>query len=133
MSNTQTKTSISYFLPLVGLFLLVLLVAFTATPLLNLLHIQLHVLVGANVLLFLVSSTAIWLHVQAIKSKSPYAFSRSIMGSTTLKLIVFASSLIIYFLVSGSNRNVPAVFSAMVLYILYTIIEVSITLKLNRK
>jgi hypothetical protein len=55
------------------------------------------------------------------------------MGGMFLKLFALAGAVIIYLLAAGPARSVNAVFIGMGLYIIYTWLEVRISLRLNPK
>jgi len=91
------------------------------------------VLMYANLLLFLLTLVTSLIHAKAINNNSPYGFVRSVTGSTFIKLIVIGASLLIYLFTAGENRNIYAIAAAMFLYIVYTILEVTGAMRMNRK
>ena len=54
---------------------------------------------------------------------NPNVFIRGIMGASFIKLIVIAVAACIYILSAGDAVSPYAVFAAMLLYIIYTVIE----------
>ncbi len=127
------KNYLSLTLPLVILFIALASIIFFLGEKLRAYHISDSVLLVANFLLLLVSSFNIWMHSKAAQNKNPHVFSRSVMGGTFIKLMVFGAAAVIYLLISGEQRSVYAIFVSMFMYILYTVIEVRITLQLNQK
>lgn len=120
-------------LPLVILFIVLNALFITSKKFLLKYNIDQEVILIANLLMFILSMLAIIMHRKSIKNPNPNVFARSIMGATVLKLFVLASAAIIYFIAAaGSARNVNAVFGGMVLYVLYSILEVRIALLLNK-
>ena len=89
------------------------------------------VVLGANCILLLVSSTNIAIHRKALENKNPNVAIRSIMASTMIKLLIVAVSVVGYVLVAGEKRNTYGVFCGMAIYIIYTIVETRIAMKLK--
>ena len=90
------------------------------------------VLVG-NVLLFVLAMLTLYMHTKAAKNSNPNVLVRSIMGAMLLKMMVVGTTAIIYVLVAKQNRNLPAIFVLMGLYLVYLVIEVKVALQLNKK
>jgi hypothetical protein len=97
------------------------------------LKINIDVVVSANLFLFVVSMTNIYFQMTNLNNPNANAVIRGVMAGTFLKLLVLAAAAMIYLFASGTNRSVNAVFAGMVLYIIYTWLEVRITLKMNPK
>jgi hypothetical protein len=86
-----------------------------------------------NILLFILSLAVFSIQKRALKNTNPQVFVRAVMLGTFIKLMVIAIAVAIYLVASGENRSVYAVIGSMVLYVVYTIIDVRIASKLNRK
>jgi len=91
------------------------------------------VVIVSNLLLYLMSAISVWMHLKAVKNPNPHVFTRSVMGSTVMKLFVLGISVVIYLLLSGKDRNVFAIFIGMFLYMIYTAFDVKAALQLNKK
>lgn len=91
------------------------------------------VLIGGNLLLFLVSVTAYFISWRALRSSNPQAFVRAMYGSFILKFFVVAIAAFVYIMVTRKEVNKPALFICLGLYVLYTAIEVSMLLKLLKR
>lgn len=87
----------------------------------------------ANCLLFVLSTLSLAMHTKTADKKNPNAAIRSVMAVTFIKLMVLAASAIIYLLVAGEKRSVYGVFVGMLLYIIYTFLEVRIAIKQHTK
>jgi len=127
------KTYFSTISTLLGLYVVINTIAFILEKQLTQYHINNQVLMGSNFLLVLVSCFNVWMHRKAAENKNPHVFSRSVMGGTFLKLMVSGAAAVIYLLAAGEKRSVYAIFVSMFLYIVYTVLEVRITLQLNQK
>jgi len=86
-----------------------------------------------NILLFILSLAVFTLQKKAIQNPNPQAFIRSVMLSTFIKIMVIAIAVVIYLVAAGEHRSVYAIIASLVLYVIYTVIEVRIASKLNRK
>jgi len=95
-------------------------------------HIDVMVVFAANALLFILSVLSLMMHTKAIDKKNPNAAIRGVMGATVLKLFVLAAAALVYLFLSDKNRSLNAIFAGMILYVLYTFIEVRIASKTNQ-
>lgn len=86
-----------------------------------------------NVILFILSLSVFLLQKRAMQNENPQVFVRSIMLGTFIKLMVIAITVTVYLVAAGENKSIYAVIGSMVLYIVYTVIDVRIASNLNRK
>lgn len=125
---------ISFFSLTRSLWILFLLVIVLVFPLMDTLagwKVNGYVVIGANALLFATSLLNLFLQWKNLQRGQDGAIIRGVMAGTFLKLFVLAGGAIIYLLAAGANRSVNAVFGGMGLYIIYTWLEVRISLRLN--
>jgi len=95
--------------------------------------VSIDVVVIANLLLFVVSMANIYFQMKAVNNPNPSAAIRGVMAGTFLKLFILAAAAMIYLFAAGAGRSVNAIFVSMGLYIIYTWLEVRISLRLNPK
>ena len=88
---------------------------------------------GANAVLFVLTFLNIYFQKKNINNPNQAAVIRGVMAGTFLKLMGLAAAAIIYLVAAGANRSVNAVFVGMGLYIMYTWLEVKISLQLKPK
>lgn len=119
--------------PLVGLFLIITGFAIALHVRLTQYKIDIIVVLCANTLLFLFSILNIYFQTKNINNPNPGAVIRGLMAATFLKLMGLAAAALIYLVAAGEGRSVNAVFVGMALYIVYTWLEVRISLRLNPK
>ncbi len=100
---------------------------------LEIIKMDVTVLICANLLLFVVSMLILYLQMKNLSNPNPNAMVRGVIGGTFLKLFALGAAVIIYLLAAGSNRSVNAVLGGMGLYIIYTWLEVKISLRLTAK
>ena len=91
------------------------------------------VVVSANLILFAFSVVNIYFQSRNIHNPNPNAVIRGVMAGMFLKLFGLAAAAVIYLFAAGAGRSVNALFVSMGLYILYTWLEVRISLQLNPK
>ena len=90
-------------------------------------------LIFANLLLYLLSYFSFIIQVKGIAAKSAHAFVRGLYASLMLKMFVVIGAIFIYIYVFDGIVNMPALFIAMVIYLVYTSIEVVQLMKIARK
>ena len=92
-----------------------------------------HVVLSANILLYVITMLNLYFQWRNINHPNPNVIVRGVIAGTFIKLLLLASSVMIYLLASGPSRSVNAVFVGMGLYIVYTWLEVRISLQMKRK
>ena len=122
-----------FFRPLVILFIAANALCLCFARWLDAKQIDHIVLMYANLILFLLTLITSFIHVKALSNNNPHAFVRSVTGSAFIKLIVIGASVLVYLFTAGDNRSIYAIAAAMLLYIVYTILEVSGAVRMNRK
>lgn len=84
------------------------------------------VVFAANGLLFILSVLSLAMHIKPVDKKNPNAAVRGVLAATLLKLMVLGISAMVYLFAAGENRSIKAIFAGMILYVIYTFIEVRI-------
>lgn len=87
----------------------------------------------ANTVLLLLSFLSFVVLVKGVSSPNPHAFVRGLYSSLLLKLFVIVGAILIYVLVFGNELNKWSLFASMVMYIVYTSVEVIQLMKIARK
>jgi hypothetical protein len=96
------------------------------------LNIDSKALSGGNKLLFILSVLSYWLYTRSLRNPNPNAFVRAVYGSMLIKMAVCLLATFIYLKVAVSvSKN--AIIACLVLYVLYTIVEVAIITQLLKK
>ena len=91
------------------------------------------VLVFGNIIVFGTSFLSYWMAARGLTTKNTHAFFRWVYGSVMLKLFLLAAVAFVYIMVNKKDVNKPALFFCMGLYIVYTFIEVSALMKVNKQ
>jgi FtsH-binding integral membrane protein len=90
-------------------------------------------LIWANLFLFLISIGGFLLQRKGLQSPNPQAFVRGVYASMMFKMFVTMIVVLIYVFLVRSKINKPGLFTAMGLYIVYTVVEVTALTKVARK
>lgn len=90
------------------------------------------IVIGAACLFFLVSLLVFRLQYQAMHNSNPNVFIRSVMSGMIIKIVICIGAVVAYYFVSGPAFNKPAVYLAMIIYIIFLTVEVRTIMKLNR-
>ena len=91
------------------------------------------VVIGGNLLLFLVSLVSFVITRRSLSSPNPNAFVRAMYGSFMIKLFVCAIAAFAYIMTVKEQVNKPALFTCMGLYILYAVFEVAALTKMLKQ
>ncbi len=90
------------------------------------------VVMGGNCLFFLISLFVFRMQYRAMYNTNPNVFIRSVMGGMIIKVFACIIAIIAYYFISAAAFNKPAVYAAMVIYIVYLVVEVKAIMKLNK-
>ena len=91
------------------------------------------VLIIGNLILFTVTFLSFIIGKRNLRSSNPHAFIRGIYLSTMLKLFACAIAAFVYIMMFRSQLSKPALIACMGLYIVYSILEVSVLKKLLKE
>ncbi|MET0637680.1 MAG: hypothetical protein ABWZ25_16745 [Chitinophagaceae bacterium] len=93
--------------------------------------IEQDVVIVGNLVLFGVSLTAFLLTRKTLDNKNPHVFVRAVYSGFIIKFMIVVLAAFVYFQ-AVDQVNKPALFVVLVLYLVYTFIEVSSLLRLLR-
>jgi len=91
------------------------------------------VLVFGNIIVFATSLLSYWMAVKGLTTTNNHVFFRWVYGSIMLKLFLLAGVAFVYIMMNKKEVNKPGLFFCMGLYIVYTFIEVSGLMKVNKQ
>ncbi|HNE94303.1 MAG TPA: hypothetical protein PKZ66_09280, partial [Chitinophagaceae bacterium] len=83
-------------MPFFALFTLVNIVFITWAEKWDAIKLNHTVIIFGNALLFLLSIFSIWMHLKAVNHKNPSVMVRGVLGSTFVKIILIATSILLY-------------------------------------
>lgn len=124
------KIPFKAFVPIVIVFVLVTCVALLAKDMRG---INPSVLLGGNLLLFLVTLFSWIFHRKALNAGNTHAFLRNTYSAMLLKLFVCIIAAFVYISYAGKLVNKPALFAVMFLYLVYTFMEIGILMKYSKR
>lgn len=119
-------------LPLVLLFSFITGFVFLFYSTLKNYHIDSNVLLGSNVLFFIISIISFYIQRNGLQNKNPHVFVRSVMAGMMIKMVICIVAVIAYVYFSGAAFNKRAVFIALFLYLIYLSTEVFVVMKMNK-
>lgn len=91
------------------------------------------VLMGGNLLLFIIGMISLKMNAGAMKHQNTQGFLRLVYGAFLLKFFVLSIVAFIYIAVFKKAINKPGLFGCFGLYFIYTFIEMRSVLKLSKK
>ncbi len=86
----------------------------------------------ANLVLLFISIGGFLLQRKGLQSPNPQAFVRGMYASMMFKMFICIIVVLIYVFLFRSKINKPGLFTAMGMYIVYTVVEVTALMKLAR-
>lgn len=90
-----------------------------------------NVLMGANILMAVLSLVSFFLVTRELKNK-PQAFVRGVYSGTFLKLLVCMASVLLYVQLNKPDIHKPTLFVLFGVYAVYSIVETALLSKLAR-
>ncbi|HJY21302.1 MAG TPA: hypothetical protein VJ279_00370 [Hanamia sp.] len=120
-------------IPVLSLFIFVNILLLIFKSILTGYGFDVNFILGANVVLFLLSLSGFFIQTKGVHSSNINDFIRGVYSSVLLKMFIIMAAILIYILAAGGNVNKPALFTSMAIYILYTSVEVIQLMKIVRK
>ena len=117
------------FLPVVLLFIVLNAFFIAGRTMLQRWNADQNILIIGNALLFTITTISFLLAQRGLRNTNTHAFIRAIIGGIMIKLFVFVIAAFIYISIFKKEINKPALFTCMVLYLVYTFFEVSVLTK----
>ncbi len=121
------------FIPLIALFIFINVLVLVFRNFLIQSGFEINFLLGANMVLFLLSSFGFFIQTKGVNSSNINAFICGIYSSLLMKMFVIVAAIFIYIFITGGKVNKPSLFISMAIYLLYTSIEVIQLMKIARK
>ena len=91
------------------------------------------VLIIGNIFVFTLTIVSFYMLNRGLNAKSTFNFMSAVYGSFLMKFIVGAGAVVLYVLYAGEQKNLPAVFASMFLYLFYTFLEIKGLLELLKQ
>jgi FtsH-binding integral membrane protein len=129
----MNKENRKAFFPIVLLFIILNGLILTFKTFLENYGFDREFLIWANLFLFFISIGGFLLQRKGLQSPNPQAFVRGMYASMMFKMFICMIVVLIYVFLFRSKINKPGLFTAMGLYIVYTVVEVTALMKVARK
>ena len=97
----------------------------------NHINIDVEVLQGANVILYILSLISIKLQVKGMGNPNPNVFVRTVMGSMMIKMFIVVALVFVYVAMSGDHLNKNGILISLFFYLIYRFIKQIIYFKKN--
>jgi len=91
------------------------------------------VLIIANSLLLLLALITFFVQQKALQNKNPNVFVRSVMAGMMIKMFTCIIAIFVYWFVMKDKFSKASVVAAMLVYLIYLVVEVKMITKLNRQ
>jgi hypothetical protein len=130
MSNNSVSRS---FRPLLLLFIITTALFITNRAWFAQRDVNVDVLIIGNLVLFAATAVSFYLFSRSLGSKNPQAIVRTVYGGVFSKMMICLITVFIYISIAGKGVNKAGIFGCMFLYLLYTIFEVAILMKLSKQ
>jgi hypothetical protein len=86
-----------------------------------------------NIFVFVLTMVSFYMLNKGLKAKTTFNFMSAVYGSFLMKFLVGAGAVVAYVLLAGAQKNLPAIFATMFLYLFYTFLEIKALLELLKK
>jgi len=91
------------------------------------------VLIIANSLFLLLALITFFVQQKALQNKNPNVFVRSVMAGMMIKMFSCIIAIFVYWFVMKDKFSKASVGAAMLVYLIYLVVEVKMITKLNRQ
>ena len=116
--------------PIYLLFIIINLVALILYKQLKTAGVDADVLMIGNIFVFALTIISFYMLNRGLNAKTTFNFMSAVYGSFIMKLVVGAAAVVVYVVYAGEQKNLPAVFASMFLYLFYTFFEIKALLEL---
>jgi hypothetical protein len=86
-----------------------------------------------NIFVFVLTMVSFYMLNKGLKAQATFNFMSAVYGSFLMKLIAGAAAVVVYVLYAGEQKNLPAIFASMFLYLFYSFLEIKALLELLKK
>lgn len=130
---TENKKFIRVFLPVLFLFIASNAFFLTASTLASRKNIDLDIVIGGNLVLFIATTVSFFLYYKALRNNNVQAFLRLIYGGMFLKMMICLFAVFLYIMIAGKSVNKGAIIICLFLYLVYSFIEVVLLFKQSKQ
>lgn len=120
-------------LPIIFIFIISNGLFITSDALASRWNIDIDVVLVGNLVLFLATAASLFLYYKALHNNNVQAFLRMIYGSMFLKMMICLFGAFIYIIIAGKAVNKPGIIVCLLLYLVYSFVEVLVLLKQTKQ
>ena len=131
--NSSSRKLLRGFLPVLIIFIFVSGFSVLFTRNLVSWGVEPAVVIGGNLLLFLVTLFSFLLYRKGLLASNTHAFLRNVYSGMLLKLFTCIIAAFLYIASAGKDVNRAGIFVLMFLYLLYTFLEITSIMKISRQ
>jgi len=119
--------------PFYTIFIIVNSLALMLNKQLHIAGLDADVLIIGHLFVFALTGVSFYILNKGLNAKTTFNFMSAVYGSFMMKLVVGAGVVVLYVMYAGEQKNLPAVFASMFLYLVYTFFEIKGLLELLKK
>lgn len=132
-STISPNSGLKVFRPILIVFLLLNAGIFWSRTLLAKWNISADVLLLGNLILFIATAVSFYFYYKSFQDNRAQTFVRFIYAGMFIKMALCLFSSFLYIMISGKDVNKGGIIGCMALYMLYTILEVVILMKVSKQ
>ncbi len=119
--------------PVIIIFIGLTILIFSGDTIWQKFNVDKFVLLGANLLFFIVSLTVFFIQKNALLNTNPNVFVRSIIAGMMIKMFSTVLAILAYIIITGKDYNTRAIVLSLFMYLIYLGAEVFAISKENNK
>ena len=119
--------------PVIIIFIGLTILIFSGDTIWQKFNVDKFVLLGANLLFFIVSLTVFFIQKNALLNTNPNVFVRSIIAGMMIKMFSTVLAILAYIIITGNDYNTRAIVLSLFMYLIYLGAEVFAISKENNK
>ena len=127
------KPAFRAFRPILLVFILANALFLSGKSLLARWSVNQEVMILGNIILFTATAISYYFYYKSLQNNNSHAFARMITLGMFIKLLLCLGASFIYIMVAGKEVNLGGVIGCMILYMIYTFMEVSSLMKLSKR
>jgi hypothetical protein len=129
----ETKPDKRSIRPLVLIFVITSALFVAGRSILERWNIDHQVLIVGNIILFGATLLSYYLYTRTLGSKNAYAVTRTMYASVLARMFICLVAAFIYIISVGKNVSKGGIIGCMVLYFVYTGVEVAVLTKMSKQ
>ena|SRR5579862_6778846 len=129
----QNRNSFKSYLPFIYIFVLSSALTLIFQKQLIAWNVSIEVLFIGNLILYIATSCSFAFYQKALRNNNVHFFMRMFYAALFIKMFSCIVATILYVVIAKSNVNKMAIIGCLILYCVYTFIEIKILMRLSRQ